>query len=115
MSGVYLRILCERCGKERMVNEVHMAQRTLIRDLLNRMRHRGCEAEVLQRPEVVSSALSVRAERRGKPMIELLITVSALFLALIGCAVLNPRSGDTEEAVAEEQARRMQAIALSVV
>jgi hypothetical protein len=72
--------------------------------------------EVLQRPEVVSSALSVRAERRGKPMTELLITVSALLLALIGCAVLNgqSRSGDTEAAVAEEQARRMQAIALSV-
>ncbi len=45
----------------------------------------------------------------------LLITVSALFLALIVGAVLNPRSGDTEEAVAEEQARRMQAITLSVV
>ena len=30
---------------------------------------------------------------------------SALFLATIGCAVLNARSGDTEEAVAEEQAR----------
>jgi hypothetical protein len=60
--------------------------------------------------------LSVRAERRGKPMTELLITVSALLLALIGCAVLNgqSRSGDTEAAVAEEQARRMQAIALSV-
>jgi hypothetical protein len=48
-------------------------------------------------------------------MAALLITVSALLVAMIGCAVLNPRSGDTEEAVAEEQARRMQAIALSVV
>ena len=48
-------------------------------------------------------------------MIELLITVSAVLLALIGCAVLCPRSGDTEEAVAEDQARAMQAIALSVV
>jgi hypothetical protein len=49
-------------------------------------------------------------------MIELLlITVGALFLALIGCAVFNPRCGDTEEALAEQQARVMQAIALSVV
>ena len=37
-------------------------------------------------------------------MTVLLIIVSALFLGTIGCAVLNPRSGDTEEAVAEEQA-----------
>ena len=48
-------------------------------------------------------------------MTVLLITISALFLAMIGCAVLNPRSGDTEEAVAEQQARVMQAIALSAV
>jgi hypothetical protein len=48
-------------------------------------------------------------------MTVLLITISALFLAVIGRAVLNPRSGDTEEAVAEELAMRMQAIALSVV
>jgi hypothetical protein len=48
-------------------------------------------------------------------MIVLLIIVSALFLATIGCAVLNPRSGDTEEAVAEEQALTMHAIALSVI
>ena len=48
-------------------------------------------------------------------MTVLLIIVSALSLATIGCAVLNPRSGDTEEAVAEEQARAMQAIALSVI
>jgi hypothetical protein len=47
----------------------------------------------------------------------LLITASALFLTMIGGAVLNrqSRSGDTEEALAEEQARMMQAIALSVV
>jgi hypothetical protein len=48
-------------------------------------------------------------------MTVLFITVSALLLAMMGCAVLNPRSGDTEEAVAEQQARVMQAIALSVV
>ena len=48
-------------------------------------------------------------------MTVLLITVSALFLAMIGCAVLNSRSDDTEEALVEEQARMMQAIALAVV
>ncbi len=33
----FLRIVCERCGKERMVNEAHMAQgEMLIRDILDR-------------------------------------------------------------------------------
>jgi hypothetical protein len=35
----YLRITCDRCGKDRMVNEVHMPQRDLpLRDILDRMR-----------------------------------------------------------------------------
>ena len=39
----YLRIVCERCGKERMVNEVHMPQRDLpLREILDRARHGGC-------------------------------------------------------------------------
>ena len=39
----FLRIVCERCGKERMVNEAHMAQgEMLIRDIIDRMRHDGC-------------------------------------------------------------------------
>jgi hypothetical protein len=39
----FMRITCDRCGKDRMVNEAHTAQRDLpIRDLLNRMRHDGC-------------------------------------------------------------------------
>ncbi len=51
-------------------------------------------------------------------MTALLITLSALLLAMIGCAVIGPQSSnsgrDTEEAIAEERARRMQAIAISV-
>jgi hypothetical protein len=39
----YLRIACDRCGKDRMANEVHMPQRDLpLRDILDRMRHDGC-------------------------------------------------------------------------
>jgi hypothetical protein len=39
----FLRIECERCGKERMISETHMPQRdTLIRDILDRARHDGC-------------------------------------------------------------------------
>jgi hypothetical protein len=38
-----LRIVCERCGKERMISETHMPQGDmLIRDILDRMRHDGC-------------------------------------------------------------------------
>jgi hypothetical protein len=39
----FLRIVCDRCGKERMISETHMPQRdVLIRDILDRMRHDGC-------------------------------------------------------------------------
>jgi hypothetical protein len=39
----FLRIVCDRCGKERMLSETHMAQgEMLIRDILDRMRHDGC-------------------------------------------------------------------------
>ena len=39
----FLRIVCERCGRERMLSETHMAQGDmLIRDILERMRHDGC-------------------------------------------------------------------------
>ena len=39
----FLRIVCERCGKERMISETHMAQgEMLIRDIIDRMRHDGC-------------------------------------------------------------------------
>jgi hypothetical protein len=57
----FLRIVCERCGKERLVNEAHMPQGDmLIRDILARMRHAGCgglpgKAELLTGIEGASS------------------------------------------------------------
>jgi hypothetical protein len=57
----FMRVTCERCGKERMFNEVHSAQRAmLIRDILAKMRHDGCgglagKAELLTGIEGVSS------------------------------------------------------------
>jgi hypothetical protein len=39
----FLRIICDRCGQQRMFSETHSAQRDmLIRDILYRMRHDGC-------------------------------------------------------------------------
>ena len=39
----FLRVTCDRCGKERMFSETHAAQGDmLIRDILDRMRHDGC-------------------------------------------------------------------------
>jgi hypothetical protein len=36
-------LTCDRCGKNRMLNEAHTKQRDmLIRDILKRMRHDGC-------------------------------------------------------------------------
>jgi hypothetical protein len=39
----FMRVTCDRCGKDRMLNEAHAAQRAmLIRDILAKMRHDGC-------------------------------------------------------------------------
>ena len=39
----FMRITCDRCGKDRMLNEAHTAQRDMpIRDIIVRMRHDGC-------------------------------------------------------------------------
>jgi hypothetical protein len=59
----FLRIECDRCGKVRMLNEVHVTagQRNLrLRDLLARARHEGCggqpaKAELMAGVEGVSS------------------------------------------------------------
>jgi hypothetical protein len=40
-----MRITCDRCGKDRMVNEAHTAQRDLpIRDIIAKIRHYGGRA-----------------------------------------------------------------------
>jgi hypothetical protein len=55
----FLLIVCERCGKERMVNEGHMAQGEMrIRDILDRCNGcggRASKAELLTSIEGVSS------------------------------------------------------------
>jgi hypothetical protein len=39
----FMRITCDRCGKDRMLSEAHSAQGDkLIRDIIARMRHDGC-------------------------------------------------------------------------
>jgi hypothetical protein len=39
----FMRITCDRCGKDRMLNEAHTAQRDMpIRTILDKMRHDGC-------------------------------------------------------------------------
>ncbi|HEY3640850.1 MAG TPA: hypothetical protein VGL31_07135 [Xanthobacteraceae bacterium] len=39
----FMRITCDRCGKDRMLNEAHSAQSAMpIRDILAKMRHDGC-------------------------------------------------------------------------
>ena len=57
----FMRITCDRCGKDRMLNEAHMKRSdALIRDIIARMRHDGCggragKAELLIGLEGVSS------------------------------------------------------------
>jgi hypothetical protein len=39
----FMRVVCDRCGHERMFSETHSQQRDmLIRDIIGRMRHDGC-------------------------------------------------------------------------
>ena len=39
----FMRITCDRCGKDRMLNEAHMKRSDMpIRDIIARMRHDGC-------------------------------------------------------------------------
>jgi hypothetical protein len=40
-SSWFLRIVCDRCGKERIISETHMAQGEM-RNPIERMRHDGC-------------------------------------------------------------------------
>ena len=57
----FMRITCDRCGKDRMLSETHTPQgNMLIRDILKRMRHDGCggrpgRAELLTGIEGASS------------------------------------------------------------
>jgi hypothetical protein len=57
----FLRITCDRCGKDRMVNETHARWRDrTLRAILARMRHDGCgglaaKAELLTGIKGVSS------------------------------------------------------------
>ena len=56
----FMRVTCERCGKERMFNEMHSALRAMpIRDIIAKLRHDGCggragKAELLSGIEGVS-------------------------------------------------------------
>jgi hypothetical protein len=66
-----MRVICERCGQERMSNEMHSAPRAMpIREILARMRHDGCgglagKAELLSGIEGVSSRPVRRIVLRG--------------------------------------------------
>ena len=59
----FLRITCDRCGKDRIVNESHAPWRDrALRDIIKRMRHDGCgglpgRAELLTGIEGASSRL----------------------------------------------------------
>jgi hypothetical protein len=65
----FLRIECERCGQERMLNQAHSAQAYMaVREIIDRMRHDGCggragRVELLTGIEGVSSR-PVRAAGR---------------------------------------------------
>ncbi len=60
-SSWFLRITCDRCGKDRMVAETHAPWRDRrLRDILARLRHDGCggiagKAELLTGIEGASS------------------------------------------------------------
>jgi hypothetical protein len=61
----FLRIVCDRCGKERMISETHMARGDmLIRDILDRARHDGCGGRVAKAELLTGIEGSSRPIRR---------------------------------------------------
>ena len=70
----FLRITCDRCGKDRMVNESHARWRDrTLRQILGRMRHDGCgglagKAELLTGIEGASSRSVRRIVLMGDPL-----------------------------------------------
>ena len=60
----FMRVTCDRCGKDRMVNEAHMKQGHMpIRDILKRMRHDGCGG-IAGKAELLTGS---RARPGGRP------------------------------------------------
>ena len=63
--GWFLRIVCDRCGKERTIAETHMPQGdVLIRDVLEHMRHDGCGGRVAKAELLTGIDGSSRPVRR---------------------------------------------------
>jgi hypothetical protein len=61
----FLRIVCDRCGKARMISETHMARGDmLIRDILDRARHDGCGGRVAKAELLTGIEGSSRPIRR---------------------------------------------------
>ena len=74
----FMRITCDHCGKDRMLNEVHTPERQRampIRDLVTHMRHDGCggravRAELLAGIEAASSRPVRRILLITNPMLQ---------------------------------------------
>ena len=74
----FLRVTCDRCGKDRILNEAHLTEHRrgiVLRVLISRMRHDGCggraaRAELLTGVDGVSSGpvrrIVLRAGERGQ-------------------------------------------------
>jgi hypothetical protein len=71
----FLKITCERCGKDTMLDEAHMSEHRrgmVLRVLISRMRHEDCgghagRVELLSNIEGVSSQRVRRIVLRGGP------------------------------------------------
>ena len=72
----FMRITCDRCGKDRMLNEAHMlAGNMTIRAIIAKMRHDGCgghagKAELLTGIEGVSSRPVRKIVLISNPMLD---------------------------------------------
>jgi len=67
----FSHIVCDRCGKVQLINEIHMPRRHLpLRTIIDRMRHDGCggrpaKVELLNGVESASSGPVRRIVLRG--------------------------------------------------
>ena len=83
----FLRITCDRCGKDRMVNEAHarVARPPILRDILKRMRHDGCGGGRARR----SCSPASRAPAAGRCGRSRLLGVAVL-AAVLGLSSASP-------------------------
>jgi hypothetical protein len=81
----FLRITCDRCGKDRMLSETHAPRSDLpIREIIKRMRHDGCGG----RPGRVELLTGI--EGASSRPVRRIVLLGALLATVLGLSIATP-------------------------